>query len=82
MPSIPQERQIKHRFKLLPANTPPSKQQRTMSPSELAKVYHQFDEYLSKGLVHPSKSPYGVPILFGWKKDMGLHVYLNYWVLN
>ena len=71
-------------IELLLGSTPPSKWQYRMSPSELAKVYRQLDEYLSKGWVHPSTSLYGAPILFyaqkGWRP---LYVYrLDYWALN
>ena len=40
-----------------------------MSPVELAEVRKQLDEYLSKGWIRPSTSPYGAPILFCWDKE-------------
>ena len=46
-----------------------------MSPSELADVWQQLDEYLNKGWVHLSMSPYGAPIIFMHKKDWGLYVH-------
>ena len=53
-----------------------------MSPSELAKVHQQLDWYLSKGWVHLSMLPCGAPILFVYKKDGGLGIYIDYQALN
>ena len=53
-----------------------------MSPSELAEVRKQLDEYLAKGWVRPSTSPYGAPILFVRKKDGSLRMCIDYRALN
>ena len=37
---------------------------------------------LAKGWIHPSQSPYGVPILFAKKKDGGLRLCVDYRSLN
>ena len=53
-----------------------------MSPAELVEVHRQLDDYLAKGFIQPSMSPYGAPILFAWKKDGTLQVCMDYRILN
>ena len=53
-----------------------------MSPTELAEVHHQLDDYLAKGFIQPSTSPYGAPILFARKKDGTLQMCVDYRSLN
>ena len=53
-----------------------------MSPAELAKVRRQLDDYLAKGFIQPSMSPYGAPILFAQKKDGTLQMCMDYRSLN
>ena len=49
-----------------------------MSPAELAEVRRQLDDYLAKGFIQPSTSPYGAPILFARKKDGTLRMCVDY----
>ena len=42
----------------------------------------QLDEYLEKGWIRPSCSPYGDPIVFIWKKTGELHMVVDYRALN
>ena len=53
-----------------------------MSLVELAEVRKQLDEYLSKGWIRPSTSPYGAPILFARKKDETLRMCIDYKALK
>ena len=53
-----------------------------MSPTELAEVRRQLDDYLQKGWIRPSTSPYGAPILFVRKKDGSLRMCVDYRALN
>ena len=53
-----------------------------MSPVELGKVRKQFDEYLRKGWIRPSFSPYGTPILFARKTYGTLRMCNVYRALN
>ena len=53
-----------------------------MSPAELAEVRRQLDDYLAKGFIQPSTSPYGAPILFARKKDGTLRMCVDYRSLN
>ena len=50
-----------------------------MSSVELAEVIKQLDEYLSKGWIRPSTSPYGAPIIFTRLKDQTLRMCIDYW---
>ncbi|KAJ9523909.1 hypothetical protein QJQ45_022343 [Haematococcus lacustris] len=53
-----------------------------LSPREEAEVKKQVAELLAKGLIEPSSSPYGAPILFVQKKDGSLRMCIDYRVLN
>ena len=48
-----------------------------MSPAELVEVHRQLDDYLAKGFMQPSTSPYGAPILFA-RKDRTLRMCVDY----
>ena len=52
------------------------------SPTKLAEVRRQLDEFLSKGWIRPSTSPYGAPVLFVRKKDGSLRMCIDYRALN
>ena len=53
-----------------------------MSPADLVEVCRQLDDYLAKGFIQPSTSPYGAPILFARKKDRTLRMGVAYRRLN
>eukprot|EP00983_Pelagomonas_calceolata_P020781 653309-Pelagomonas_calceolata.AAC.1 len=53
-----------------------------MSPVEQAEVRRQIKDLLDKGLIEPSASPYGAPVLFVQKKDGSLRMCVDYRVLN
>ena len=44
-----------------------------LAPQELEELKRQLEELLSKGLIEPSSSPFGAPVLFTKKKDGTLH---------
>ena len=50
--------------------------------AELAEVRRQLDEYLEKGWIRPSCSPYGAPIVFIRKKTGELRMMVDYRALN
>ena len=49
---------------------PVSKQAYKLSPKEKDEVQRQVRELLGKGLIRPSQSPCGAPVLFVQKKDL------------
>ena len=53
-----------------------------MSPVEIAEARKQLDEYVSKGWIRSSTSPYGSPNLFTRKKDGTLRMCIDYRALN
>ena len=67
-PGMPVERAINHKIELEPGATPPYCRQYFVSAAELSEVWRQLDEYLEKGCIHPSSSPYGAPIVVIRKK--------------
>ena len=61
-PGMPAERDTVHQIELEPGSVPPYKRQYRVSAAELAEVKWQLDEYLEKGWICPSCSPYGPPL--------------------
>jgi len=53
-----------------------------MASVELAELKKQIQELLDKGLIRPSASPWGAPILLVKKKDGSQRLYINYRELN
>ena len=81
-PGMPVERAIDHKIELEPGATPPYRRQYRVSAAELAEVRRQLDEYLEKGWIRPSSSPYGAPIVFIRKKTGELRMMVDYRALN
>ena len=77
-PGMPVEHAIDHKVELEAGATPPYHRQYCVSAAELAEVWRQLDEYLEKGWIHPSSSPYGTPIVFIRKKTDELHMTVDY----
>jgi hypothetical protein len=61
-----------------PVNRPPYK----MSPAESDELKRQLTELLQLGLIRPSSSPWGAPVLFVRKKDGTLRMCIDYRALN
>ena len=53
-----------------------------MSPLDLTEAKKQIKEYIEKGWIEPSSSPYGAPILFVPKKGGDLRMCIEYRALN
>nr|GEV91903.1 hypothetical protein [Tanacetum cinerariifolium] len=51
-------------------------------PSEMKELISQLQELLDKGLIHPSSSPWGAPVLFVKKKDSSMRMRIDYRELN
>lgn len=52
------------------------------TPKEREQVEEQIKEYLEKGWIRPSSSPYGAAVLFVQKKDGSLRMCVDYRGLN
>jgi hypothetical protein len=53
-----------------------------MNPKELDELKKQLDDMLRKGLIHPSASPWGSPIIFVDKRDGTTRLCVDYRKLN
>ena len=49
-----------------------------MAPAELKELKAQLEEFLSKGFIRPSTSPWGAPVLFVKKKYGSLRLCIDY----
>ncbi|KAG8503511.1 hypothetical protein CXB51_001474 [Gossypium anomalum] len=53
-----------------------------MAPKELVELKAQIEELLDRGLIRPSASPWGAPVLFVKKKDGTMRMCIDYRQLN
>ena len=82
IPGIPPKREIDFRIDLLPGIEPISKTPYRMTAQELVELKLQLEEILGKGLIRPSVSPWGAPVIFVKKKDGSLRLCIDYRQLN
>src|SRR5258708_10550350 len=54
----------------------------SLSPPELMALWEFLEEHPRNGFIHPSKSPWGSPILFVKKKDSSLCLCMDFHALN
>ena len=82
-PGPPVSRSVDHRIDLLdPAALPPKPRLYRMSDDELQAVKTTIDDYLSRGWIRPSISPYGAPVIVIRKKTGELRIVIDYRLLN
>jgi len=65
---LPPERDIGHPIPLEPGHPPPFRRPRRLTPAEEAEVKRQVADLLERGLIEPTNSPYGAPVVFVQKK--------------
>ena len=82
LPRQPLQRVVDFGIELHPGTSPISMTPHKMAPVELQELRVQLQELLDKGLIRPSTSPWGVPVLFGKKKDKTLRLCVDYRQLN
>ena len=80
--TLPPVRDTAHTIPLEPGHKPPFRPIYRLSPVELNEVERQVSELLKQGLIEPSSSPYGAPVLFVTKKDGSLRMCIDYRALN
>jgi hypothetical protein len=66
----------------IPDSKPQFKNPYRLSPKEVTEVEIQVKELLRQGLIEPSSSPYGAPIIFVQKKDGTLRMCCDWRKLN
>jgi transposase InsO family protein len=73
---------VGHTINLNPGSAPPFRKSYRLTPLERAEVQRQVEDLLRLGLIEPSSSPYGAPVLFVQKKDGTLRMCVDYRQLN
>ncbi|KAJ9528914.1 hypothetical protein QJQ45_000478 [Haematococcus lacustris] len=81
-PDLPPDRGVGHTIRMEADAQPPYKRPYKLSPREEAEVKRQVSELQARGLIEPSSSPYGAPVLFVEKKDGSLRMCIDYRALN
>ena len=79
---LPPDRMIEFSIDTIPGTVPISKAPYRMAPTELEILKKQLQEYSDKGLIRPSTSPWGAPVLLANKKDGGKRLCIDYRELN
>ncbi|XP_063946164.1 uncharacterized protein LOC108194850 [Daucus carota subsp. sativus] len=82
LPGIPPDREIEFTIDLVPSTAPISKAPYRMAPAEMKELATQLQELLDKGVIRPSVSPWGAPVLFVKKKDGSMRLCIDYRELN
>nr|GEV76150.1 hypothetical protein [Tanacetum cinerariifolium] len=79
---LPPPRQVKFKIELIPGVAPVARAPYRLEPSELKELSNQLEELSEKGLIRPSSSPWGAPMLFVKKKDGSFRMCIDYRELN
>jgi hypothetical protein len=79
---LPPRREIDFSIDLVPRAAPVSKTPYRMIAPELKGLQMQLEEFLKKGYIHPSVSPWGAPVHFVQKKDGTLRLCIHFRHLN
>jgi len=80
--NLPPKRTVDHSIELIPGSELPSRPTYRLSYLEMNELKKQLSELLQKGFIQPSVSPFGTPVLFVYKKEGTLRLYINYRVSN
>jgi hypothetical protein len=64
LPGMPPDRDIEFMIELIPGTAPIAQRPYHMNPQELEELKKQLADMLRKGLIRPSASPWGSPVLF------------------
>jgi hypothetical protein len=82
IPRLPSKRDIDFSINLMSGTTPISKTPYRMSTPELKELQMQLEEFLKKGYICPSVSPWGALVLFVKKNDGTLRLCIDFRQLN
>nr|GEZ97886.1 putative reverse transcriptase domain-containing protein [Tanacetum cinerariifolium] len=78
LPGPPPARPVKFQIDLIPGAVPVAQGPYHLAPSEIKELSEQLQELSDKGLIRPSSSPWGAPVLFVKKKDGSFRMYIDY----
>jgi hypothetical protein len=79
---LPPERPAPRAVPLEPGSRPTFRNAYRYSPRETEEMKKQIEEGLKSGVIQPSTSPFGAPVLFVQKKDGSLRMCVDYRQLN
>ena len=79
---MPPDRDIKFIIELVPGTGPIAQKPYRMNPKELDELKRQLEDMLQKGLIRPSASPWGSPVIFVDKRDGTTRLCVDYRKLN
>ena len=79
---LPPKREVEFTIDLVPRANPISKAPYGMAPVELKELKVQLQEFLDKGFIKPSVSPWAALVLFVKKKDGLMRLCIDYRGLN
>jgi hypothetical protein len=82
LPGMPPDRDIEFVIEFIPGTAPIAQRPYCMNPQELEELKKQLADMLSKGLIRPSASPWGSPVLFVDKRDGTIRLCVDYRKLN
>ncbi|KAL8124095.1 hypothetical protein AgCh_011917 [Apium graveolens] len=81
-PGLPPDREIEFTIDLAPGTEPILKAPYRMAPVEMKELAPQLQELLDKGVIRPSVSLWGAPVLFVKKKYGSMRLCIDYRELN
>ncbi|KAK1421863.1 hypothetical protein QVD17_24549 [Tagetes erecta] len=79
---LPPIREVEFKIDLIPGATPVAKASYRLASSEHQELSSQLQELSDKGVIRPSTSPLGAPVLFVKKKDGSFRMCIDYRELN
>jgi hypothetical protein len=82
LPGLLPERQLEFTIDLKPGTEPITRMPYQMLTLELQKLKMKLQEFLDLGIICPSVSPWGVPIIFIRKRDGSWRLSIDYCQLN
>jgi hypothetical protein len=80
--SLPSERELEFTIDMKPGTEPIARNPYRMSTPELQELKMQLKELLDLGLIRPSVSPWGAPMVFVRNKDGSWRICIGYRQLN
>jgi hypothetical protein len=81
-PGLPPMRNVAHVAPLIPGSRPPYRRNYRMTESEKIELKKQLTELLEKGLINPSVSPFGSPVLLVKKSNEDMRLVCDFRSVN
>nr|GFA14686.1 putative reverse transcriptase domain-containing protein [Tanacetum cinerariifolium] len=78
LPGLPPARPVKFQVDLIPGAAFVARRLYRLAPSEIKELSEQLQEISDKGLIRPSSSPWGAPVLFVKKKNGSFRMCIDY----